>query len=118
MHGHLSWLVEIDIKEGKLDEAKALMEEMVEHTAKESTTHTYDWYINEDNTAASIYEGYDSPAAAHTHLKGFLEKFVDRFVDVFDATRMVVYGSPHDELKADIEGWGPSYLEYWGGFRR
>lgn len=118
MHGHLSWLVELDIKEGRLNDAKALMDEMVDHTAKESFTHNYDWYISEDNTSASIYEGYDSPDSAHSHLKGFLENFVDRFVDVFDATRFVVYGSPHDDLKADLEGWNPTYLRHWGGFRR
>ena len=118
MHGHLSWLVELNIKEGKLEEATKLMNEMVEHTAKEDTTHTYDWYISDDNRTASIYEGYDSPNSAHSHLKGFLETFVDRFVDVFDATRLVVYGSPHDDLKSDLEGWGPTYLRHWGGFRR
>lgn len=118
MHGHLSWLIELDVKEGKLDQATTLMNEMVEHTAQESTTHSYDWYITEENSKVSIYEGYDSPDAAHSHLKGFLDNFVDRFVDVFDATRLVVYGSPHDDLKADLEGWGPTYMRHWGGFRR
>jgi quinol monooxygenase YgiN len=103
VHGHLSWLVELDIKDGKLEEATTLMSEMVEHTAREDTTHSYDWYISEDNTKASIYEGYDSPDSAHSHLKGFLETFVDRFVD---------------DLKADLEGWSPTYLRHWGGFRR
>ena len=118
MHGHLSWLVELDIKEGKLEEASALIDEMVEHTSKEAFTHTYDWYISADKKTAAGYERYNSPEEAHTHLKGFLATFVDRFVEVFDATRMVVYGTPTDELAADIEGWGPTYLEYWGGFRR
>lgn len=118
MHGHLSWLVELDVKDGQLETAKTLMEEMVEHSAKEDTTHTYDWYISDDGKHVSIYEGYDSPDSAHSHLKGFLEHFVERFVGVFDATRMVVYGSPHDDLKADIAGWGPIYMGHWGGFRR
>lgn len=43
---------------------------------------------------------------------------MERFVSVFDATRFVVYGSPHEDLKADLEGWNPLYLGYWGGFRR
>jgi len=118
MHGHLSWMVEMNIKEGQFDAAQTLMEEMVEHTAKEQTTHTYDWYLSEDAGTAAIYERYDSSESAHAHLKGFLELFVDRFVAVFDATRFTVFGSPHDELKADLEGWGPVYLGYWGGFRR
>ncbi len=118
MHGHLSWLVEMDIKEDQLDAAQTLMEELVEHSAKEPTTHTYDCYISEDKKTAALYERYDSPEAAHAHLKGFLATFVDRFVAVFDTTRLVVYGSAHEELKADLEGWGPTYLSYWGGFRR
>jgi quinol monooxygenase YgiN len=118
MHGHLSWLVELDVKDGQLQAAKTLMEEMVEQTSKEPTTHTYDFYISSDNAHVSIYEGYDSPESAHSHLKGFLEKFVGRFVEVFDATRMVVYGSPGDDLKADIADWHPIYMEHWGGFRR
>jgi quinol monooxygenase YgiN len=118
MHGHLSWLVELDIKEGQFEAAHSLMEEMVEHTAKEPTSHTYDWYISDDKSVAAIYERYDDSEAAHTHLKGFLEVFVERFVSVFDATRFVVYGSPHEDLKADLEDWNPLYLSYWGGFRR
>jgi hypothetical protein len=54
----------------------------------------------------------------NSHLKGFLELFVERFVSIFDASRFVVYGSPHDDLKADLEAWNPVYLSYWGGFRR
>ena len=117
-HGHVSWLVEMDIKDGRLADAEQLMNDMIEHTEQEPTTHTYDWYVSDDKTKAAIYERYDDTMVCHEHLKGFLATFVDRFVDVFDATRLTVFGSPHEDLKADLAGWGPTYLEYWGGFRR
>lgn len=118
MHGHVSWLVELDIKDGKHDAANDLILDLVEHSAKEPTTITYDSYITADKQHVAIYERYDSADSAHSHLKGFLENFVDRFVDVFDATRLVVYGSPHEDLRADLEGWQPVYMEHWAGFRR
>ena len=118
MHANVSWLVEMDVKEGRLHDAEALMHKMVEHTDKEPTTHTYDWYLSGDQSKAAIFERYDTSADAHSHLKGFLEHFAEGFVDVFDATRLTVFGSPDDALQADLAGWGPTYLANWGGFRR
>jgi hypothetical protein len=53
-----------------------------------------------------------------SHVSGFLEKWAGRFMDSVDMTRFVVYGDPSPEARALLEGFGPKYLDPWGGFSR
>lgn len=48
MDKHVSWVIELAVKEGQLDTFKALMEEMVAGTSPEPGTLGYEWYISGD----------------------------------------------------------------------
>jgi len=118
MKDHVSWVIELAVKDGELDTFKALMEEMVEGTSMEPPTLNYEWYISEDDGVVHIFEKYADSDAMIAHVNGFLEKWAGRFLACVDVTRFTVYGNPSAAARELLAGFGPTYLGPWGGFAR
>jgi len=114
----VSWLVEVGVKPGKLEDFRALVVEMVESTQGESGTLAYQWFVSDDGTAVHIYERYASSAAVMTHLQAFGSKFAERFFAAADITRWMIYGSPSAEVTSALKAFDPTYLGPFGGFVR
>ena len=115
----VSWVLEMAIKPGELDNFKALMDEMVEaaQSTQPDTTH-YEWFYSEDGSACHLYERYTDSAATLIHLNSFGENFAERFLGAADPTRIVVYGDPNDEVRTILDGFGAVYMEQLGGYAR
>jgi quinol monooxygenase YgiN len=118
MKGHVSWVVDVAVKAGKLEDFEELMEEMVAGTSTEPLTLAYEWYISEDRGTIHIYEKYASSEAMVSHVRGFLEKWAERFTQCVDVRSFVVYGEPSAEGREILDGFGATYLSPWGGFSR
>lgn len=119
MNEHISWVFELNIKDGQLENLKKLMVEMVDATkTNEPGALNYEWTISEDNKQCHTYERYADSKATLTHLKTFVEKFAGPLMETGDATRFVVYGTPSDEVKKALEGFGATYMTPIGGFVR
>ena len=119
MNNNVSWMVELAIKDGELDNFRNLMIEMVDATqANEPDTLNYEWAISEDNKTIHIYERYADSAAALTHMGTFGEKYAERFMASIDQTSFVVYGNPNNEAKAVLAGVGAVFMPPFGGFTR
>jgi quinol monooxygenase YgiN len=118
MESHVSWVIELAVKDGAFGTFKALMEEMVEGTSVEPGTLGYEWYVSDDEQVVHIFEKYADSDAMVTHVTGFLEKWAGRFLECVDPTRFVVYGDPSPAARELLAGFGPMYLGPWGGFSR
>ncbi len=119
MSDNVHWLLDLNIKDGKLDDFKAVMNEMIEATrANEPGTLIYEWFISEDGKSCHIYERYVDSAATMIHLGSFGEKFAERFLAALEPTRFMVYGNPNDEVRAALEGFGAVHMSQIGGFAR
>lgn len=118
MSGPVSWNLRLDVNEGRLDEARALMEEMVTSTGGESGALGYEWFLSEDGRQCHISERYADSAATMEHLGNFGAHFAERFMTSFTPTDFHVYGEPSDEVKAVLNGFGAAYLGPFGGFTR
>lgn len=118
MSTNVSWVFELTLHEGQLDNLKALMHEMVESTGAEPGTLAYEWSLSADGTVCHIHERYADSAATVQHLHGFLEKFADRLMATGEATSFVVYGTPDDAARAILDGFSPTYMAPLGGFAR
>ncbi len=114
----VSYIVEISIKSGQLDNFKALAEEMVQSTHNEPNTLTYEWFLSDDNKTCHNYERYADSTTLMTHLATFGEKFAERFTNAADITRFTVYGAPNDELKGLLGGFGAVFMDQMNGFAR
>ncbi|MGA8259542.1 MAG: antibiotic biosynthesis monooxygenase [Arenicellales bacterium] len=118
MSSTISWNLQMAVRDGRLDDARKLMSEMVASTERESGTQTYEWFLSEDGKACHINERYADSEAVMVHLGNFGAKFADRFLACFEPTSFSVYGSPSAQARAGLDGLGAAYLASFGGFAR
>jgi len=119
MSDNVFWILELNIKDGKGDEFKSLMEEMVSATkADEPNALHYEWFVDGEAKRCTIHERYADNAAVLAHLGNFGSKFAERFMGCVEATGFTVYGRPNDEVKKALDGFSPTYMTPWGGFAR
>ncbi len=118
MDDQVSWLLELAVKDGKLDEFRAVVDEMVESTRTEPGALATSGSSADDGSAVHLYERYADSAATMTHLGTFGETFAARFLAAVDPTRFTVFGEPSDEARAVLDGFGATYMGDFGGFVR
>lgn len=118
MSGTVAWNLQLAVQDGRLEEARSLMAEMVESTRAESGSIDYEWFLSDDGTVCHICEKYRDSAAALEHLGTFGADFAERFLTCFTPTSLHVYGTPNEEVRTVMDGFGAAYLGPFGGFSR
>lgn len=118
MSNVVSWSLQMSVREGCLDDAKALVPEMVEATSREPGALIYEYFLNDDGTACHIYERYVDSEAVMAHLGNFGANFADRFMACFEPTSLSVYGPASDEVRGALDAFGASYFGTLSGFSR
>ena len=116
MSNQISWQVVLGGKPDELDNFRTLTAEMVESTRGEPGVLSYERFVSEDGKVVHVYERYVDSAAAVAHLLTFGRKFGGRFVGMVERRRFTVYGTPSEELKGMLDGFGATYLRLFGGF--
>ena len=116
MSAPVSWNLQLSVQDGRLDDARALMAEMVESTRQEPGAKGYEWFLRSDGTECHILERYADSEAVLNHLGNFGSNFADRFLACFAPTALFVYGEPSDEARAALDGFGAVYLGTLGGY--
>ena len=114
----VSWNLQMSVRDGRLEDAKELMAEMVSATKNELGTQGYEWFLSQDGTACHINERYVDSDAVLSHLGTFGTRFAERFLACFEPTSLSVYGEPSEVARAALDGFGASYLGWLGGFNR
>ena len=117
MSEEISWLLEVTILPGKLDDFRAVVRDLVASTRNEPGTLIYEWYLTADGTNCHIYERYKNSVAVVTHVQSF-GRFAEKFMQACRPTHFYVYGAPTDEAKAAIADLGPVFLPLMDGFSR
>ena len=119
IEGQVSWLTECAVKDGKLDDLKQLMDEMVAATSEEGPgALSYEWFISADGGTLHLYEKYADSAAMVTHANVFVERWARRFMGCVDVKRFTAYGNPDEAAQKAIAPFGGKQLETLGGFAR
>lgn len=119
MSNHIFWVLDLDIKEGRLGDFRSLMGEMVEATqANEPGCLNYEWFISDDETKCSLYERYADSDALMTHMGNFGAHFADRFMACVDIKKFVVYGDPSEMAREALSTLGVVIMNPFGGYFR
>ena len=118
MSNVVSWNLQLAVRDGRLDDFRSLMNEMVESTLAEDGAQAYESFVSEDGTACHIYERYADSGATMVHLATFGSRFAERFLSCVEPTGFGVYGDPSDEVRVVLDGFGAVYLGWFGGFAR
>jgi hypothetical protein len=114
-----------DIREGKLEEVKAGVEDLVAFVeANEAEPLTYDIYFDEAGAQMTVVQIHPDSTSLERHLTVAGPVF-RRFVDLLTLARVDVYGSPSEAAlkqmrsKAQLLGSVPVVVhELHSGFRR
>ena len=117
MSTQISWLLEVEILPGKLDDFRAVARDLIANTESETGTLDYEYSLSPDNKFAHIFERYADSAATIEHVKGF-GNFAARFMAACRPIRFSIYGKPSAEAKAALADLGPVYFSELGGFSR
>ena len=118
MSESISWNLQLDVQDDRLEEARALMAEMVEATQNEPGAVDYEWFLSADGTVCHLCEKYADSAAALEHLGNFGANFAERFLACFTPTSFHVYGETSDEVEEALAAFGAVHLRPFGGFAR
>jgi quinol monooxygenase YgiN len=118
MHDEISWQVELAIEPERLDSFRALTNEMIESTRLEEGVLIYERFLSEDGGKVLVYERYANSEAAILHLRSFQDKFADAFGRLVKRERFLVFGTPNDELKRVLSGFGATFVRPMAGFSR
>jgi quinol monooxygenase YgiN len=118
MSDAISWNLQMNLVPAKLEEFRALMNEMVESTLKEEGALTYEWFVSDDGSVCHINERYADSSATMVHLGSFGENYAERFMQLVEPTSFSVYGPASDDVREALAGFQPAHLGLFGGFRR
>jgi quinol monooxygenase YgiN len=118
----IEWTVEFTIEDGKLEEFKKLVQELVNAVRdSEPGAMRYQWYLSDkDKTKCVVSELYkDSNAAlAHINGKGVESILVPKIFPIAKMTRFEVYGNPNKELQDELAKLGSHNYNHLTGFTR
>jgi quinol monooxygenase YgiN len=117
MTENISWILQVAIHPGKLEEFRAVAAELIAATKSEAGTLAYEWNLSDDGTICHIFERYQNSEALLAHSQSF-GAFAARFLAACQPTRFYVYGNPSSEVKSALAGLGPVYFTPLGGFTR
>jgi quinol monooxygenase YgiN len=117
MSSEISWLLEVDILPGQLENFKAVAKDLITVTTPEKGTLDYEWHLNDAETGCNIFERYRDSEAVIAHVESF-GNFAERFLKACRVTRFHVYGTPNEAAKAQLADLQPVYFNQLGGFSR
>ena len=118
MSGYIVTDFQLSIKEGKLEDFKSIVNNMVGITElNEPNTLVYEYHINEDGTECHLLETFKDSDAFMIHL-GTVSHMFGALFELATMTRAKIYGSPSAELKQALDPLGVEYFAHLNGIER
>ena len=110
-------LYHLTIDPANYDALKALVDELVAATAKESDTIAYEFLVNADRTKVHIIERYRTQGLL-PHVRQTFSPYAERFLALVKIDQLYVYGDTTPEIREVLDGFGAIYLTSFAGFTR
>ena len=106
MAGPFVYIGTYRIKEGKLDEAKTRLRQLVEVVEEnEPRLIAFNIYFDEEGTTVAVVQVHPDSASMETHMKVIAEHLTDAFNYLDTAVSEQVYGAPSDALAAMLRAY-------------
>ena len=110
------WRIEVEVLPGKLEEFRAVVQDLVASSKREPGTLVYDWFFDSNGKVCHTYEHYRDSNAVIAHATTFGHEFAERFQQSCRQIGLDVYGVPNDAAKALLDLYGATYFVRWQGF--
>jgi quinol monooxygenase YgiN len=113
------FVVDVSIREGKLDEFESIARSMIAITQNESGARDYDWYFSTDHRRCRILETYVDGDAVLAHMRGnAVQVLIPKMLEISDITRFEVYGDPGPTAARMLADVGAEMFDIWDGISR
>ncbi len=94
------------------DRFREMAELMVMVSREEPGTVVYDWYLDDDGRAGTLYEAYASQAALQAHTSGrVFTELAPKYLDAMRVVGVDVYGEAAGLTRRDVLG---ASTTWWG----
>ena len=118
MSGYIVTDFQLSIKEGKLEDFKSIVNNMVGITElNEPNTLVYEYHINEDGTECHLLETFKDSDAFMAHL-GNVGHMFETLFGFSTMTRAKIFGNPSTELQQALNPLGVEYFGHFNGVTR
>ena len=117
MHGEIYSIYHLTIDPAKIDDFKALIDQIVEATSKEADTTTYEYVVSADRSVVHIVECYRTSGLL-PHVTQTFAPYAEQFLSFAKIDRLYVYGDTTEEIRTTLDGFGAEYLTPFAGFSR
>jgi quinol monooxygenase YgiN len=111
-------ILNVTVKEGRIEEFKRLVEEMgkaVENN--EPGTKRFQFFLNDDQSQCILNESYVNLEAALAHLKGVaFQTILPKILDACKINRFEVFGQISDDLMKALAQMGGVNYHFLTGF--
>lgn len=115
----ITWTIDCRIDPDQQDSVRELAGELTQMCLQEEPgTLGYEWSVDPAGCFVHIYERYSDSEAAMAHIRLFEANFAERFRALMRPERVVLIGSPSDELLAALAALSPQVLQPIAGFHR
>ena len=116
MFTNFGWIVEAKLKEGELENFKAVMNSQVNRALNEKGTLNYQYYLS-DAGDILVYERFADADASHEHIENW-DAHAERWISAADPTRMLHLGDLPDDVRERHASLAPTWLKPLAGFAR
>jgi hypothetical protein len=106
-HNQMHFRAEFTTEEGKTEEYKELVEEMIRVEDSGPDTINYQFYLNKSEPKCIVHETHANSEAVLAHISGIASKTIlPGIFSVSKISRFDVYGNPSEELQKALTGFG------------
>jgi quinol monooxygenase YgiN len=112
------FIVNFEIKQGKLDSFKQIAQSMIAATQKEPGALGFEWYFSADAKRCRVVETYADQAAVRAHADGGAVKLIPGIVETATMSSFEVCGDPGPENAAKLQRAGAEIVRHWQGLKR
>ena len=116
MREDIFWVCVVKVKPENFSAFKDVVAPLVAATKKEPGCLAYEYNVTDDHCAIHIIEHYRDSAAVIAHVRRTFSKFAENFGALATVASFVVYGTPNDEARQILDGFGAVYLSRFDGF--
>lgn len=117
MKNEITCIFQLEINEEKLSEFKSLVSKIVDATSKELGTRSYIYSVSKDEKTVHIVERYQKNALI-SHIKNTFSPFAEEFLSLVNIIGLTVYGEPDNDIRMQLNIFGPVYMKPFDGFTR
>ena len=118
MREDIYWVCIFKLKPSDLEAFQAVVRPLVEETKREEGSLAYEYNVSGDHTEIHIIEHYRSSAAVVHHVTKTFSQFAEPFTALAAVSSFIVYGTPNEEARKILDGFGAVYLANFDGFTK